>query len=84
MTLRIPESFPCPSVSTGLPAFGERTAAAFAGGGFRGVDGGVSGEMGFHRLHGDESTPMTAGATMIGKAVIKPPTGPAAGGDPGG
>ena len=82
MRLRIPESSVCPSGSTGQPAFRERTAAAFAGG-VR-VDGGVAGGMGFHRLHGNESTPMTAGATMIGKAVIKPPTGPAAGGDPGG
>ena len=83
MTIRIPESFPCPPQAAVRPASRGRTASAFAGGGFRRTGGGVSGGMGFHRLHEDDSTPMTAGPT-IGKAVVKPPAGPAAGGDPGG
>ena len=80
----IPHSPLHPIRFTGQQAAFSGTTAPSASGGCRGVSGPAEGGMGFHRLHGNEITPMTVPGSTVGGAVIKPRTGPAAGGDPGG
>ncbi len=84
MISRIPQSPLHPFRFTGQQATFFGTTAPSASGGCRGVSGPAEGGMGFHRLHGNEITPMTVPGSIMGGAVVKPRTGPAAGGDPGG
>ena len=84
MISRIPQSPLHPFGFTGSQAAFAETPVPSASGGCRGVSGPGEGGMGFHRLHENEITPMTLPGSTMGGAVIKPRTGPAAGGDPGG